>query len=55
MPPGQTSWIRRSVGLALSWHLLRRALAVQGTAGRTALATVISTPVRETLCSKGRG
>jgi hypothetical protein len=29
MPPGRSSWIRRSVGLALSRHLLRRSLALQ--------------------------
>jgi hypothetical protein len=35
--------IRRSVGLALSWHLLRRSLALQEAQGNAALATVIST------------
>jgi hypothetical protein len=31
------------VGLALSWHLLRRSLALQEVQGTAALATVIST------------
>jgi hypothetical protein len=55
MPAGQSSWIRRWMGLALSRHLLRRALAVQGQ-GEDVLETVISTPVRETfvLGSPGR-
>jgi hypothetical protein len=42
MPPGRTSWIRRSLGRATSWQLLRRSLAAQGTRGRAALATVIT-------------
>jgi hypothetical protein len=56
MPAGQSSWIRRWMGLALSRHLLRRALAVQGGRGEDVLETVISTPVRETfvLGSPGR-
>jgi hypothetical protein len=47
MPAGQSSWIRRSMGLALSWHLLRRSLALQGAARNAALATVISRPAAE--------
>lgn len=43
MPPGRSSWIRRSIGLALSRHLLRRTLALQEAQGKSALATVIST------------
>lgn len=42
MPAGQTSWIRRSMGLALSRHLLRRSLALRGAAGNAVLSTVIS-------------
>jgi hypothetical protein len=42
MPPRPPSWLARRIGRALSRHLLRRCLAVQGTAGE-ALATVIST------------
>jgi len=42
MAAGQSSWIRRSMGLALSRHLLRRSLARQGARGHAALATVIS-------------
>ena len=44
MPAGQSSWIRRSMGLALSRHLLRRSLARQGTRGKAMLATVIAGP-----------
>jgi hypothetical protein len=39
MPPGRTSRIRRSLGRAASWQLLRRCLAAQG---RAPLATVIT-------------
>lgn len=42
MPPGRSSWIRRSVGLALSRQLLRRSLALRQAQGNAALATVIS-------------
>jgi hypothetical protein len=44
MPPGRPSRIKRSVGLALARHLLRRCLALQGGRGRAALATAISRP-----------
>jgi hypothetical protein len=44
MPVGRSSRIRRSMGLALSRHLLRRSLARHGTRGQAALATVISRP-----------
>jgi hypothetical protein len=43
MPPRPLSWLARRIGRALSRHLLRRCLAVQGVAGRARLATVIST------------
>jgi hypothetical protein len=42
-PPRRFSWIRRSVGLTLSRHLLRRCLVLQARA-EAALATVISKP-----------
>jgi hypothetical protein len=44
MPAGQSSWVRRSLGLALSRHLLRRSLARQGDQGSAVLATVIARP-----------
>ena len=44
MPAGQPSWIKRSLGLALSRQLLRRSLALQGAAGNAVLSTVISRP-----------
>lgn len=43
-PPRRFSWIRRSVGLTLSRHLLRRCLVLQGARAEAALATVISKP-----------
>jgi hypothetical protein len=43
MPPGRPSWLARRIGRALSRHLLRRSLAVQGIAGEMTLATVVST------------
>jgi hypothetical protein len=42
MPPGRTSRIRRSLGRATSWYLLRRSLTVQGARGQAALARVIA-------------
>jgi hypothetical protein len=41
MPPGRTSRLARRVGLARSRQLLRRSLALHGTAGASPLATVI--------------
>ena len=46
MPTGQSSWIRRSMGLALSRQLLRRSLARQGAQGNAVLARVIIRPAR---------
>ena len=43
MPAGQSSWIRRSMGLALSRQLLRRSLARQGARGK-AMLTVVAGP-----------
>ena len=43
MPPGWSSWLRRSVGLALSRHSLRRSLVLQEARGDVPFATVIST------------
>jgi di/tricarboxylate transporter len=37
MPPGRPSWLARRVGLANSRRLLRRSLALQGTAGATSI------------------
>jgi hypothetical protein len=45
MPPGRSSWLRRSVGLALARGALRRALAEQGPRGQAVLATVVSRPI----------
>jgi hypothetical protein len=42
MPPGRASWIRRSVGLAVARHLLRRSLTRQGAGREAVLATVIA-------------
>lgn len=47
MPAGHASWIRRSMGLALSRHLLRRSLALHGAPGKAVLATILSKPVGE--------
>ena len=44
MPVGQSSSIRRWMGLALSRQLLRRSLALQGAAGTAMLWTVIASP-----------
>jgi hypothetical protein len=43
MPPRPPSWLARRIGRAISRHLLRRCLAVQGVAGKARLAAVIST------------
>jgi hypothetical protein len=43
MPLGTVFLDQAVVGLALSWHLLRRSLALQEVQGNAALATVIST------------
>jgi hypothetical protein len=45
MPAGQPSWIKRTLGLALSRQLLRRSLALQEATGNAALSTIISRPV----------
>ena len=44
MPAGQPCRIRRSMGLGLARHLLRRSLLLQGAAGIAGLSTVISRP-----------
>jgi hypothetical protein len=54
MPPGRPSRIRRSLGLALSRHLLRRCLALQGGRGAAALATAISRPIPRSVGSTQR-
>jgi hypothetical protein len=41
MPPGRSSWLARTVGLARSRQLLRRSLELDG----TAVATVIARPL----------
>jgi hypothetical protein len=46
MPPGRPTRLHRWLGLMLSRHLLRRALALHGTAGDAMLATVVALPSR---------
>jgi hypothetical protein len=45
MPRGRSSWLTRSVGLALARSAFRRCLAVHGTRGEAVMGTVISRPV----------
>jgi hypothetical protein len=42
MPPGRTSWLRRSVGLALARRALWRSLAARGSDPEAGLARVIA-------------
>ena len=44
MPAGRSSWIKRTMALALSRHFLRRSLTLQGASGNAVLSTVISRP-----------
>jgi hypothetical protein len=44
MLPGRSSWLTRSIGLALSRLLLRHSLALHGARGAAILATVVSDP-----------
>jgi hypothetical protein len=52
MPAGKTSWIRRSMGLALSRHLLRRSLALHGASGNAVLSTAISSTATQRPASR---
>jgi hypothetical protein len=42
MPAGRSSWIKRTMALALSRQLLRRSLTLQEASGNAVLSTVIS-------------